>query len=327
MLDNHTGLAPTMSVSAGLETVHSQLLCPVFIQEAISRMSCEHSQCPLRVSGLLQWKKLEEQLKRPRRRIGPSQRSSCLAASWQEVLLRVQLAQGTDQGANWPLYSSPGARWQSLAGAAGRRARRAPHISGYFRYWEHLRVGRAILVTRFPQKYMRISILTPTLHCPIADGPPWVFNEEDWHLSRYFRTSGMGPAFSFLNPLWNNFWDLTWVISLTNRRMVCSFTNTTWRRRSFSYFSHPPFSPRFFGRLGFGHCSPEQARTHELGAVATSLQCGGDMEDIQAPTESMPSIPAGAALEMAKQAAAFAEESSGVDTSFTFLPGPNALSF
>lgn len=54
MLDNHTGLAPTMSVSTGLETVHSQLLCPVFIQEAVSRMSCEHTQCPLRVSGLLQ---------------------------------------------------------------------------------------------------------------------------------------------------------------------------------------------------------------------------------------------------------------------------------
>lgn len=89
----------------------------------------------------------------------------------------------------------------------------------------------------------------------------------------------------------------------------------------------PTFSPRFFGRLDFGHCNPEQAHTHGLGAVATSLQCGGDMEGIQAPTESMPSTPAGAALEMAKQAAALAEESSGVNTSFTYLPGPNALSF
>lgn len=51
---------------------------------------------------------------------------------------------------------------------------RAPRISGYLRRWQpHSRVGRAIVVTRFLQQYRRIPTLVPTLHCPVADGPPW----------------------------------------------------------------------------------------------------------------------------------------------------------
>lgn len=87
----------------------------------------------------------------------------CSGPSWRMALTRVPV------GLCIPLLVPDG----SLSPPAGWAAGRAPRVSGYVRRWqEHSRIGRAILVTHFPQKYLRV----PTVHCPTADGPPWVFD-------------------------------------------------------------------------------------------------------------------------------------------------------